>query len=373
MLSVGCPRQLAADTPLRLPGGACPRAYRWVVLKELGAPATGAGRSTGASRETRRRRSVLALLILASFALITLDARRSSGSPVEPLRSAASAVFGPLESGATAATDPVRSLRGRFGEADRLTAENERLRAENARLNTQLRTDEYSRRRAAELDRMLRVAGLGGYTITPARVIAIGAAQSFSRTVTIDAGTADGVRADMTVLNGDGLVGRVVRSGPDSATVLLITDAGSTVGGRLERTSSLGFVTGDGEIGSGAALEFRLVDLRARPAVGDRLVTWGSRGNAPYVAGVPIGVVVEADAAGTFGSTALIRPYVDSTRLDTVGVVVGPPARDPRDAVLPPKPAAKPPSRPDVTPSSKPDGTPSSKRNVAVPPGAGGR
>jgi rod shape-determining protein MreC len=280
---------------------------------------------------------VLALLILASFALITLDARRSPSSPVEPLRTAAAAVFGPLESGATSAVEPVQSLRDRFGEVDRLTKENERLKAENGALNSQLRTNEYARRRAAELDRMLKVAGLGGYTVTPARVIAIGAAQSFSRTVTIDAGTADGVHADMTVLNGDGLVGRVVRAGPGSATVLLITDAGSTVGGRLESTSSLGFVTGEGEVGSGAALEFRLVDLRAKPAVGDRLVTWGSRGNAPYVAGVPIGEVVSAGPAqGTFGSTAVVRPYVDATRLDTVGVVVGPPARDPRDAVLPP-------------------------------------
>lgn len=328
---------LPADTPSRLPGRACSRAYRWVVLKELGAPATGVGRSTGVSRETRRRRTVLALLVLASFALITLDARRSSGSPVEPLRTAAAVVFGPLESGATSAVDPMQGLRDRFGEADRLTKENERLRAENSALNSQLRTDEYSRRRAAELDRMLKVAGLGGYTITPARVIAIGAAQSFSRTVTIDAGTSDGVRADTTVLNGDGLVGRVVRAGPGSATVLLITDAGSTVGGRLESTSSLGFVTGDGAVGSAATLEFRLVDLRTRPAVGDRLVTWGSQGNAPYVAGVPIGEVVKTDAVGTFGSTALIRPYVDATRLDTVGVVVGPPARDPRDAVLPPR------------------------------------
>jgi len=307
-----------------------------VVLKELGAPSSGVGRSAGVPRENRRRRTVLALLILASFALITLDARRSPSSPVEPLRTAAAAVFGPLESGATSAVEPVQGLRDRIGEVDRLSKENERLKAENSALNSQLHTDEYARRRAAELDSLLKVAGLGGYTIAPARVIAIGAAQSFSRTVTIDAGTADGVRADMTVLNGDGLVGRVVRAGPDNATVLLITDAGLTVGGRLESTSSLGFVTGDGEIGSGATLEFSLVDLRAKPSVGDRLVTWGSRGNAPYVPGVPIGEVTSAGPApGTFGSIAVVRPYVDATRLDTVGVVVGPPTRNPRDAVLP--------------------------------------
>jgi len=310
-----------------------------VVLRELGAPPTkGVVRSTGVPRELRRRRTVLALVILASFTLITLDARRSPSSPIDPLRNAAASVFGPLESGATSAVEPVNGLRDRFAEMDRLVAENQRLTEENAALNGQLRSAEYARQRAAELDRLLKVAGLGGYTVAPARVIGIGAAQTFTRTVTIDAGTADGVRADMTVLNGDGLVGRVVRATEGTATVLLLTDAGSTVGGRLERTMSLGFLSGRGQVGSGAVLDFALVDVRAQPKPGDRLVTWGSRGSAPYVAGVPIGEVISVGAfQGTFGSTAVVRPYVDASRLDTVGVVVGPPARDPRDAVLPPR------------------------------------
>jgi rod shape-determining protein MreC len=334
--------------------------YGWVVLKELGAPPVkGSARPAGVPRELRRRRTVLLLLVLASFALITLDARRSPSSPVDPLRSAAAAVFGPLEAGTTSAADPVTRLRDRFGDMDRLLEENERLRRENQDLNGKLRTSAYTEQRAAELDKLLDVAGLGRYTIAPARVIAIGPAQNFTQTVTIDAGTADGVRADMTVLNGDGLVGRVVRSSEGTATVLLITDAGSTVGGRLERTMSLGFVTGLGRLGSSASLEFKLVDMRARPKVGDRLVTWGSRGNAPYVAGVPIGEVVSVGPfAGLFGSTAVVRPFVDATRLDTVGVVVGPPARNPRDAVLPPRPqpsvTVKPTPKPAATPATTP-------------------
>ena len=50
-----------------------------------------------------------------------------------------------------------------------------------------------------------------------------------------------------------------------------------------------------------------------------------------------IGSSAHGNTQGTFGSTAVVRPYVDASRLDTVGVVVGPPARDPRDAVLPPR------------------------------------
>ncbi|MEV6287376.1 rod shape-determining protein MreC [Kribbella sp. NPDC051770] len=302
------------------------------MLKDLGTPARGLVRAAGLPREIRRRRTVLVLVILASLTLIVLDARRSAGSPVDPLRHAAAAVFGPLESGATSARQPVDELRDRFAEVDTLKSENEKLQAENEKLTEELRTTEYARNRAAELDRLLKVAPK--YTVTPARVIGIGSAQSFNHTVTIDAGTADGVRPDMTVLNGDGLVGRVVRATDATATVLLIGDRNSTVGGRLNSTLALGFLSGRGE--TSGTMDYKLVDLRARPKVGDRIVTWGSKGNAPYVPGVPIGTVTSVTPnQGTLGSTATVKPFVDPTRIDTVGVVTGPPARPPRGVVTP--------------------------------------
>jgi rod shape-determining protein MreC len=304
------------------------------MLKDLGTPAKGLVRSAGLPRDIRRRRAILLLVVLASFTLIVLDARRSSGSPVEPLRDAAASVFGPLESRATSARQPVDNLRDRFAEVDKLKAENEKLKAENEKLNSELQTTDYARNRAAELDGLLKVAP--AYKVTPARVIGIGSAQSFNQTVTIDAGTADGVRRDMTVLNGDGLIGRVVRATEGTATVLLIGDRNSTVGGRLNSTMALGFVSGRGEIAG--TLDYKLVDLKARPKVGDRIVTWGSAGNAPYVPGVPIGVVTSVTPnQGALGSTAEVKPFVDPSSIDTVGVVTGPPARAPRTTVSPEK------------------------------------
>jgi rod shape-determining protein MreC len=304
------------------------------MLKDLGTPARSAIRSagtplraTGMPRQIRRRRTVLVLVILACFTLIVLDARRSAGSPVEPLREAAAGVFGPLESTASSARQPVDNLRDRFAEMDRLKAENEKLKKDNENLTQELNTSDYARNRAQELDKLLKVAP--AYTMTPARVIGIGGAQTFSHTVTIDAGTADGVRTDMTVMNGTGLVGRVVRTTTGTATVLLIGDRNSTVGGRLNSSMALGFVSGRGDVAG--TLDYKLVDPKARPKVGDRIVTWGSSGDAPYVPGVPIGVVTSVTPnEGSLGSTATIAPYVDPTRIDTVGVVTGPPARPPR-------------------------------------------
>jgi rod shape-determining protein MreC len=307
------------------------------MLKDLGTPARGLVRSAGLPREIRRRRTVLVLVILACFTLIVLDARRSAGSPVEPLREAAAGVFGPLESTASSARQPVDNLRDRFAEMDRLRDENEQLKKDNESLTRDLNSSDYARNRAAELDSLLKLAP--AFTMTPARVIGIGSAQSFNHTVTIDAGTADGVRVDMTVLNGNGLVGRVVRTTQATATVLLIGDRKSTVGGRLNASMALGFVSGRGDVAG--LLDYHLVDLKAQPKAGDKIVTWGSSDNAPYVPGVPIGVVTSVTAnEGALGSTATIRPYVDPTRIDTVGVVTGPPARPPR-AQLKPTPSPK--------------------------------
>ena len=55
------------------------------------------------------------------------------------------------------------------------------------------------------------LAGKGGYRIVAASVIANG--QGFQQTVTLDAGSRDGVKPRETVLNGQGLVGEVTSVG----------------------------------------------------------------------------------------------------------------------------------------------------------------
>lgn len=290
------------------------------------------------NRDTRRTRLLLALLLVTSVSLITIDYRGGERSPLDGLRSLAAAVFGPVEQVAAAIARPVSDAVDSVSSLGDGRDEAARLRRENQELTRQLRTSELARNRAAELDALLHLAGAGRYRIVPAQVIAIGAAQTFSWTVTIDAGTRDGVRPDMTVLNGDGLVGRVKTAGPSTATVLLMVDPESSVGVRLEGSMEVGFTTGQG-VEDGGDLDLRLLDGQSTVVRGDRLVTFGSQSDTPYVPGVPVGEVRRVQ--GTPGSqtrTALVSPYVDFTALDLVGVVVEPPRTDPRDAVLPPRP-----------------------------------
>lgn len=294
------------------------------------------------NRDTRTR-LLLALLLVTSIGLITLDYRAESDgqrSPLDGLRSFAAAVFGPVEQVAAAIAGPVGDAVHSVSELGDGRGELARLRREKEELTRQLRTSALDRNRAAELDALLRLTGAGRYRVVPAQVIAVGAAQTFSWTVTVDAGTRDGVQPDMTVLNGDGLVGRVKTAGPTTATVLLAIDPNSSVGVRLEGSMEVGFTTGQG---LEDLLDLQLLDGQSTVVRGDRLVTFGSQGDTPYVPGVPVGEV--RGVRGTPGSqtrTASISPYVDFSALDLVGVVVQPPRKDPRDAVLPPRPRTTP-------------------------------
>jgi rod shape-determining protein MreC len=268
---------------------------------------------------------VLVLLLLACFTVITLDVRGGDHSPVDPVRSVVGSVLGPAEAGTAAAVRPVLAVPELFRTTGGLREDVARLEAENARLRGEVATSQVDRNRAAELDGLLAGTRSTGYAVVPARVIAMGPAQSFTRAVTIDAGTSSGIAPDMTVLNNDGLVGRVIRAERTTATVLLMVDQESVVGGRLGSTMEIGFLRGRGEQGDDARLDLDLADQSVTPARDDVLVTWGSRNGAPYVAGVPIGIVTSVQSSPRqLSSQAVIRPFVDFTSLDLVGVVVDP-------------------------------------------------
>ncbi|MFF3498102.1 rod shape-determining protein MreC [Streptomyces sp. NPDC003247] len=301
-------------------------------------------------RDTRESRLLLVLLIAVAFALITVDIRGGEDSPVDGARRAAAAVLGPVENGVASAVDPVgnavSAVRDSGERHDRLAE----LEQENAALKAKLGSDDRNRSRLAQLDKMLRTAGAGQYGIKGAEVIAIGAAQGFSWTVTIDIGADDGIERDMTVLNGDGLVGRVTTVGPDTATVLLANDPDFTVGTRMEAGDELGFASGQGD----RPLRVELLNGKAEVKKGDRLVTFGSQADKPFVPGVPVGAVSRVDpSGGDLTRTLYVTPYVSFTKLDIVGVVVEAPKKDPRDTVLPAKPQPVP--TPTVTVTVTPD------------------
>lgn len=274
--------------------------------------------------DPRRTRTVVGLLLLASLTVMVLDAHVSSGSPVEPMRTAVGDVLGPVEHATSDVMRPVTNLPSHFGDVSDLRTRNAALQQQNALLRSQLLAQQANAKRNVEVDTIGAFASTHGYHIVQAQVVAMGPAQSFTRTVTIDAGTADGVVPDLTVLNANGLVGRVLTASAHSATVLLAIDRGSIVGGRLASSLQLGFLHGTGVLSGGGALSFSLIDHQVAPRVGQTVLTWGSEHDAPYLPGIPVGRVVSVQSTpAELTETAIVQPFVDFTSLDVVGIVVG--------------------------------------------------
>ncbi len=148
-------------------------------------------------------------------------------------------------------------------------------------------------------------------------MLATSASGGFDYTVTIGAGTANGLRGGQTVVDGNGLVGRVLHADASTAVVLLAIDPGSGVGARDLRSGQLGVVTGAGRDG----FAFRPLDPNAEVHAGDALAT-GPAQKSSYAPGLSIGTVRAVRASPTGTLVAPVDPTVSASALDVVGVVV---------------------------------------------------
>ena len=254
---------------------------------------------------------VLIALLVVAIALITIDFRDGGNSGAHGI---GGRVFGPVEQLASDVTGVFRGTNGNSSEIANLQQQNDQLRA-------QLAQEQVSNADTKQLASLLHLS-TGKYKVVTGTVIAAGG--DYSDTVTINVGSGDGITANETVLNGDGLVGTVVTTTPTTATVQLLSDAGTTVGVRMAGSGQIGALTGSaGALSGSAPLKLTLFSANAVLKPGQQLVTFGSVGGRPYVPGVPVGTVSRVTTQpGSLTPTALVMPFADFTGLGVVGVVV---------------------------------------------------
>ena len=310
-------------------------------------------------QDSRRTRLVLAVLLIVALALITMDFRDGGASPA---RNVGAAIFGPIERVTHDVTDPVSSLFDSITGGPSAQGTIANLQRENAQLRAELSTAQLDKSAARQLAQLLRIDA-GAYRIVAASVIAAGG--DYSDTVTLDAGSSDGIKPDETVLNGSGFVGTVTQVSMDTCTVLLASDASSVIGVQLTGPAGngeIGEVTGTGKsMSSSGLLKLSLFDANAVLQPGQEVVTYASVNDRPEVPGVPVGTVVSVHgSAGALVQTALVRPFVTFTALGVVGIVVAVPVHSRGISILP-RPA------PTVTVTTTPSPTPSARLSPGTP------
>ena len=134
------------------------------------------------------------LTVLTAVTVMTLDAGTGDDSPVEPVRSAAGEVFGPMETGLSSVTVPVVDGVDALEQAARPRgATTPGSSARSPSFAPSCPPASWTATGWRSTTRWPASPRAAAFRLVPARVVAMGPAQAFARTVTIDAGSADGV------------------------------------------------------------------------------------------------------------------------------------------------------------------------------------
>jgi len=253
------------------------------------------------------------------------------------LRSAATEVTAPASTAGAAVARGIASVPETIATYFRVHNENAALRAEVARTREALTQARIIVRDNRRLRGLLQLREATPDTVATARIVS-SSASSTRRFGILNAGRWQGVRPGMPVRGPDGLIGRIVEAGPNSARVLLTIDAESVI--PVQRI-------GDGLPALAAGRGDGLLDIRsvgttnARLKPGDRFITSGIGGL--YTPGVLVAHVLKPGA-----DSAPAKPFAEANTFD-FAIVSAP--------FLPPPPPARPdPADPQAT-GSQPVGS----------------
>jgi rod shape-determining protein MreC len=158
-------------------------------------------------------------------------------------RGAAKSALAPAEGAMTSLAGQIDRVTSVFGDVSSLRADNQRLRAADEQLRRQIVELNAAAKENASLKQALNFQKASGHRMVAAQVIGRGP-DSFSRTMQVDRGTADGVQPGMVVATGAGLLGRVREAGPHAAIVQTLGDPQSRVNVYLSKSNLQGTLSG---------------------------------------------------------------------------------------------------------------------------------
>jgi len=194
-------------------------------------------------------------------------------------------------------------------------AENERLRSQILALRTHRIMTQEDRAELERLRKLLMLAPLEPWRLVAARVLGgrMGANAALN-TMIISNGYLSGALPGVPVMTLTGVLGRVFRAGPLTATILLIEDPGHRVAVITQKSRVSGMLEG---AGAGKPLELCLVTQDNILEVGEILVSSGLDGMFPK--GLPVARITSITAPTVLNFlTILAEPLADLRNAEEV-------------------------------------------------------
>jgi len=275
-------------------------------------------------KQVRRRRAVLTLLIVGSFALLTLTYGQGSNG----LQRGVTAVFAPVSSVLDRALKPARDLINWVDETFDARGKNHKLEEELQVARKQAVGGKVALAENEELRQLLKLDKSGaipsGYEPVTGRVIGLSPTVWFSD-VMIDVGSGDGVKVHDPVVNGDGLVGEVNAVTSGASKVKLLSDHSSAVAVKVVPSGSFGLVKPT--VGEPNTLILSFLNSDKNLHKHQSVVTAGWTGDeieGRFPPNIPVGEVTKASVIVQEAQEKVnVRPYADLRNLGTVQVLTG--------------------------------------------------
>lgn len=246
-------------------------------------------RSQGFSTSLNNRRQSTGLrpvivLCVISILLLTFYIREGESGPIHGVRSVVTTITSPVRYAGSVVASPFNALGNVFSN---LTASQETLsdlKAQNEELTARVAELSEAQETASRLESLLGLQSTYNLESTAARIIGE-SSDAWSRTVTIDKGSADGFAINMPVCNSAGVIGQIIEVSANTSTVRLITDENSGVSAMVQSTRAQGILQGQPD----GTLRLEYVTTDADVQEGDIIVTSGIGG--VYPKGLPLGTV----------------------------------------------------------------------------------
>lgn len=263
-------------------------------------------------------KNLLITSIIICFILIFVSFRYSD--EISPIKNAVGNVISPMQKGINQVGYSISSQFKKFTTLNKLIEENENLKEQVNILsyeNKILLQDKY------ELDRFRDLYKLdqkyADYPKVAARVISSDP-NNWYNTFTIDKGTDDGIKVNMNVIAGNGLVGIVEQTRKNHSIVRSIIDDSSYVYGMFLKTSDNCVVKGDLILYEDGVIGVDLISKDAEVYDGYEVVT--SHKSVNYLQGILIGYVsnITVDSSN-LTKTAYLTPAVDFDKLEEVLII----------------------------------------------------
>lgn len=265
------------------------------------------------------RRILLVVLLAVSLALCVVYGREGQEGPLHGIQDAVLGVTGSaLRVGAplgAAADDAAEAAADLAANPSTLTA----LREQNEQLRRLLSDTEEYRQEAERLRELLDMKQVSGVTGPTARIIGR-STNAWDQSITIDIGSAEGVRPGMTIMGATGVIGQVSRTADHTSTVRLLTDPDSGAAVMIQSSRENGIVRGS----ISGALFLEDLDDDVIPQVGDVVITSGLGGS--YERGLIVGAVASVNKTANNPTGAIVvNPNDHASVLEEVIVVFSAP------------------------------------------------